>query len=87
MKANADEKKEAMIDEAMIAELEIDPYKKVSTSLLLVMHRQLITLSAHTSVAIEDMDRAFIIEHLANVKVTDRARAIADYMVNKVDEK
>jgi len=78
MKVNVDEKKEAMIDEAMMAELDIDPYKKVSTSLLLVMHRQLMTLSAHTGVAIEDMDRAFIIEHLTNVKVTDKAREKAN---------
>lgn len=83
MKANVDEKKEAMIDEAMMAELDIDPYKKVSTSLLLVMHRQLVTLSAHTGIAIDEMDRAFIIEHLTNVKVTGRARAAANAMIKK----
>ena len=74
MKSNIDEKKEAIIDEVMMAELDIDPYKKVNTSLLLVMHRQLLTLSAHTGVAIDKMDREFIIEHLAKVKVTEKAR-------------
>jgi len=78
MKNNTDEKKEAMIDEAMMAELDMDPYKKVNTSLLLVMHRQLLTLSAHTGVAIEKMDREFIIENLAKVKITDRARQKAN---------
>ena len=69
-----DEKEEALIDQALMAELDIEPYKKMSTSLLLVMHRQLLTLSTHTGVAIEDMDRAFIIENLANVKVSDSVR-------------
>jgi len=74
MSAQSDEKKEAMIDEALMAELDIDPYKKVSTSLLLVMHRQLLTLSEHTKVAVEDMDRTFIIENLANVKVSEAVK-------------
>ena len=71
---NTDEKREARIDEAMMSSLDIDPYKKVNTALLLVMHRQLLTLSAHTGVAVEKMTREFIIENLSNVKVTDEAR-------------
>ena len=78
-----DEKDEALIDQALMAELNIEPYKKMSTSLLLVMHRQLLTLSAHTSVAVEDMDRAFIVENLANVKVSDQLRE----KIKKMQEK
>ena len=74
MNTKIDEKREAMLDEALLSELDIDPYKKVSTSLLLVMHRQLLTLSEHTKVEIQDMDRSFIIENLANVKVTEAAK-------------
>lgn len=69
-----DEKEEALIDQALMAELNIEPYKKMSTSLLLVMHRQLLTLAAHTGVAVEEMDRAFIVENLANVKVDGQVR-------------
>lgn len=84
MKNKVDEKREAMIDEAMMAELDIDRYKKVSTSLLLVMHRQLLTLSSHTGVPIEKMDREFIIENLTNVKVTDDARSkVRALLLNK----
>ena len=78
-----DEKDEALIDQALMAELNIEPYKKMSTSLLLVMHRQLLTLSAHTGIAVEEMDRAFIIENLANVKVSDQLRE----KIRKMQEK
>jgi len=78
-----DEKEEALIDQALMAELDIEPYKKMSTSLLLVMHRQLLTLSSHTGVPIEEMSRAFIVENLANVKVSDSLREKVKKMETK----
>jgi len=79
-----DEKTEAIIDKAVLSALEIDPYKKMNASLLLVMHRQLLTLSKHTGIAIEDMDREFILQNVAKIEITDKARLKAKAALEKL---
>ena len=79
-----DEKIELMIDEALMAQLDIEPYKKMSTSLLLVIHRQLLTLAQHTGTPVEKMNREFIIENLANVKISNQARERAKATLEKI---
>ena len=79
-----DEKTEAIIDKAVLSTLEIDPYKKMNASLLLVMHRQLLTLSKHTGIAIEDMDREFILQNVAKIEITDKARLKAKAALEKL---
>lgn len=69
-----DETKEKHIDKILLDEIEIDKYLKVSTSLLFVMHRQLVTLAKHTGTAVESMTREFILEHIANVTISDADR-------------
>jgi len=69
-----DEAKEKLIDKILLDKIEIDQYLKVSTSLLFVMHRQLVTLAKHTGTPVEKMTREFILEHIANVKVSDSER-------------
>lgn len=69
-----DETKEKLIDKILLDEIEIDKYLKVSTSLLFVMHRQLVTLAKHTGTPVEKMTREFILEHIANVKISDSVR-------------
>jgi len=69
-----DEAKEKLIDKTLLDKIEIDQYLKVSTSLLFVMHRQLVTLAKHTGTPVEKMTREFILEHIANVKVSDSER-------------
>ena len=81
-----DEKTEAMIDKAILSALEIDPYKKMNASLLLVMHRQLLTLSKHAGVAIEDMDREFILQNVAKIEITDQARLRAKDALQKLSK-
>ncbi|MBX2846980.1 MAG: hypothetical protein KTR16_01570 [Acidiferrobacterales bacterium] len=71
MESNQKEKK---LDEALLAEFDLDPHLKITTSLTMAIHRQLMTLSDTTGVSINDMDREFILEKLANVKVTDTIR-------------
>ena len=66
--------KEKQLDEALLNQFELDPHLKITTSLTMAIHRQLMTLSDTTGVAINDMDREFILEKLANVKVTDSMR-------------
>ena len=79
-----DEKTEALIDKAVLSSLDIDPYKKMNASLLLVMHRQLLTLSKHSGVAIEDMDREFILENVAKIQLTDQSRLKAKQALEKL---
>lgn len=66
--------KEKMLDEALLAQFDLDPHLKITTSLTMAIHRQLMTLSVTTGIAINDMDREFILENLANVEVTDSIR-------------
>jgi len=79
-----DEKTEAMIDKTVLSALDIDPYKKMNASLLLVMHRQLLTLSKHAGIAIEDMDREFILQNVAKIEITDKARLKAKAALEKL---
>lgn len=81
-----DEKTEALIDKAVLSALDIDAYKKMNASLLLVMHRQLLTLSKHTGVAIEDMDREFILQNVAKIEVTDETRLKAKVALEKLSK-
>ena len=81
-----DEKTEAMIDKAVLSALEIDPYQKMNASLLLVMHRQLLTLSKHAGVAIEDMDREFILQNVAKIEISDQARLKAKAALEKLSK-
>ena len=71
MESNQKEKK---LDEALLAQFDLDPHLKITTSLTMAIHRQLMTLSATSGIAINDMDREFILENLANVEVTDSIR-------------
>lgn len=66
--------KEKMLDEALLAQFDLDPHLKITTSLTMAIHRQLMTLSVTTGISINDMDREFILENLANVEVTDSIR-------------
>jgi len=64
------EEQEKALDNQLLDKLDIEPYTKLSTGLVLVVHRQLQTLSDKTGVAVKDMDREFIVENLCSVKVT-----------------
>ena len=64
------EEQEKALDNQLLDKLDIEPYTKLSTGLVLVVHRQLQTLSDKTGVAVKDMDREFIVENLCCVKVT-----------------
>ena len=66
--------KEKLFDEALLAQFEIDPHMKITISLTMAIHRQLMTLSDNTGVAINDMSREFILENLAKVTVTNSIR-------------
>ena len=81
-----DEKTEALIDKAVLSALNIDAYKKMNASLLLVMHRQLLTLSKHTGVAIENMDREFILQNVAKIEVTDETRLKAKVALERLSK-
>ncbi len=65
------EEQEKALDKEILEGANIDPYAKLSAGLVLVIHRQLLTLSKKTNVAIEDMDRKFLIAHLSNIKISD----------------
>ena len=65
------EEQEKALDKEILEVANIDPYAKLSAGLVLVIHRQLLTLSKKTNVAIEDMDRKFLIAHLSNIKISD----------------
>jgi len=65
---------EKRLDEALLAQFELDPHLKITTSLTMAIHRQLMTLSNNTGVGINDMDREFILENLAKVTVTKAIR-------------
>lgn len=69
--------KEKQLDDALLAQFELDPHLKITTSLTMAIHRQLVTLSDSTGVAINDMDREFIVENLAKVTVTQAIRTKA----------
>ena len=64
------EEQEKALDNQLLDKLDIEPYTKLSTGLVLVVHRQLQTLSDKTGVAVKDMDSEFIVENLCSVKVT-----------------
>jgi len=64
------EEQEKALDNQLLDKLDIEPYTKLSTGLVLVVHRQLQTLSDKTGVAVKDMDREFIVENLCSVKLT-----------------
>ena len=66
--------KEKQLDEALLAQFELEPHLKITTSLTMAIHRQLMTLSNKTGVSINDMDREFILENLANVTITNEIR-------------
>ena len=68
------EAEEKLLDTALMEQLQIDPYKKLSTGIALVVHRQLLLLSEKMRVPIESMDREFLIENLCQVKVTHSAK-------------
>jgi len=48
------------------------------------MHRQLLTLSKHTGIAIEEMDREFILQNVAKIEITDKARLKAKAALEKL---
>ena len=56
----------------------------MNASLLLVMHRQLLTLAKHSGVAIEEMDREFILENVARIELTDESRIKAKEALEKL---
>ena len=64
------EEQEKAIDKAVLDQYDIDPYAKLSAGLVLVIHRQLLTLSQKTEMPIETMDRKFLIENLSNIKIS-----------------
>lgn len=66
--------KEKYRDEALLAQFDLDPHLKITTSLAIAIHRQLMTLSENTGVPINNMDREFLIENLAKVKITHEIR-------------
>ena len=65
------EEQEKDLDKEMLDSYDIAPYAKLSTGLVLVIHRQLLTLSHKANTPIEEMDRKFLIEHLSNIKITE----------------
>ncbi|MDB4512217.1 hypothetical protein N9060_02005 [Arenicella sp.] len=69
--------KEKHLDNALLAQFDLDPHLKITTSLTMAIHRQLMTLSDNTGISINDMDREFILENLAKVTVTSSIRAKA----------
>jgi len=58
------------LDKEALDSCDIDPYSKLSAGLVLVIHRQLLTLSQKTNVPVEKMDREFLIAHLSNIKIS-----------------
>ena len=68
------EAEEKILDTALMEQLQVDPYLKLSTGIALVVHRQLLLLSKEMRVSVESMDREFLIENLCKVKVTRSAR-------------
>lgn len=67
-------KQEKALDEALISQFNLEPHLKITTSLTMAIHRQLMALSMNTGVAINNMDREFILENLAKVTITDDIR-------------
>ena len=65
------EEQEKLLDKQLLDSYDIDPYAKLSAGLVLVIHRQLLTLSQKTDMPIEKMDRKFLIEHLGKIKITN----------------
>ena len=81
------EQLEKLRDEALLSQFEIDKQIKITTSLTMVIQRQLKLLADKTGIAVEDMSREFIVENLANVKVTpehvDQAKIVVDRVLKK----
>ena len=65
------EEHEKALDKALLESQDIDPYAKLSAGLVLVIHRQLLTLSEKTDVPIDKMDREFLVKHLSNIKISN----------------
>jgi hypothetical protein len=68
------EAEEKLLDTALMEQLQVDPYLKLSTGIALVVHRQLLLLCKEMRVPVESMDREFLVENLCKVKVTESAR-------------
>lgn len=64
------EAEEKLLDSLFLEQFDIDKKKKVTTGLVMAIHRQLMTLSESSGTPIHEMDRAFIIERLCNVQVS-----------------
>lgn len=78
------EQLEKLHDEALLAQFNIDKQLKITISLTMVIQRQLSLLAEKTGTAVEDMDREFILENLANVEVTEETAEAAATVVKKV---
>ncbi len=78
---------EKLYDEALLSQFNIDKQLKITVSLAMVIQRQLILLAKKTGTPVEDMSREFILEHLANVEVSDEAIQNAQTVVKRVLKK
>ena len=81
------EAEEKLLDTALMEQLQVDPYLKLSTGIALVVHRQLLLLSKEMRIPIESMDREFLVENLCKVKVTEIARRNAVHQARETKQK
>lgn len=81
------ESKEVQLDEALLAQFKLEPHFRITISLTMAIHRQLLSLSEHTGVAVNDMDREFLLENLAKVTVTDSIRRAAALCMSDIGNK
>lgn len=65
------EEQEKSLDKKALDRYQIEPYAKLSAGLVLVIHRQLLTLAKKTKMSVEEMDRDFLIKHLSNIKLSE----------------
>lgn len=81
------EQLEKLRDEALLSQFKIDKQIKITTSLTMVIQRQLVLLARKTQTPVEQMSREFIVENLANVKVMPEHIDQAEIVVNRVLKK